>query len=229
MKTGLTGARKGQLAEILRGTEFFKGLPESDCRRLASACRILELEKGEIIFHEQGRGDAVYTVVRGNVRLHKNGPGGQEVVIRTLRPGETFAEVILFEEPRYPVTAVALTASAVLAIPRQHFFSLLDDRRFRSDFLTMLMRKNRYLTERVRRLTACSVEERFVLFLRDHYGEVASITPEISKREMAAAIGATPETFSRMIRKLTKQGLLRWPARTIHLPEGFWSRRRELA
>jgi CRP/FNR family transcriptional regulator len=193
-------------------------------RRLAASCRVRELAKREILFHERGRGEAVYVLTRGAVRLHKTGPGGAETVIRTLRPGETFAEVVLFEEPHYPVTAVALTPATVIAVPRRNLLALLDNRSFRSDFFAMLMRKNRYLTERVRRLMSCSVEERFFLFLREQYGGTTKITPDISKSEMAAAIGATPETFSRMIQKLRTQGLLRWPDRTISLPEGFWSR-----
>ena len=119
-----------------------------------------------------------------------------------VRPGETFAEVILFEETRYPVTAVALTDVLLLKILRRDLQRLLEDGGFRGDFIAMLMRKQRYLAERIRLLSTQNVEERLFHFLREQYGPAERIEMGISRKALAAAIGTTPETLSRLLRRL---------------------------
>ena len=93
---------------------------------------------------------------------------------------------------------------------------------FRRDFIGMLMRKQRYLTERILFLTASDVEERFFLFLEQQYGHRERYTIALSKRDFAAAIGTIPETFSRLLLRLREQGRIRWEGRTLTLPAGFW-------
>jgi len=73
-------------------------------------------------------------------------------------------------------------------------------------------------------LTSMDVEERFTEFLREHYGETAVITPDLSKKDIASAIGATPETFSRLLQKLEKRGDFTWNGKSIHLTPDFWDR-----
>ena len=81
----------------------------------------------------------------------------------------------------------------------------------------MLMRKQRYLADRIRQLSTANVEERFFNFLRDQYGADEEIEVAISKKQIAAAIGVTPETFSRLIRKLTREKKLSWTGKRLRL------------
>jgi len=171
---------------------------------------------------EQTRGHEMFLLARGAMALHKTTPDGNDIVIRTVKPGEVFAEVILFEDNVYPVTAKALTAARVLELRRRDLLHLLDDADFRDDFICGLMRKQRYLADRVRYLAAYDVEERLLLFLKEQYGRQATITPDISKKDIAAAIGTTPETLSRLAQRLTQEGKLRWKGRTLYLDPKFW-------
>ena len=66
-------------------------------------------------------------------------------------------------------------------------------------------------------MTSQDVEERFFLFLREQYGDAREIDVAISKKEFAAAIGTTPETFSRLIRRLTKERKLSWRGKNLTL------------
>jgi CRP-like cAMP-binding protein len=49
-----------------------------------------------------------------------------------------------------------------------------------------------------------------------------------SKKDIAAQIGTTPESLSRLINKLTRRQVLSWEGNTIRLCPGFWDRRDEL-
>jgi CRP-like cAMP-binding protein len=79
----------------------------------------------------------------------------------------------------------------------------------------MLMRKQRYLAERIVQQQAHDVESRLLWFLKEQFGTQKTVTLSISKKDIAGAIGTTPETLSRLILKLKKRKLLTWTGRTL--------------
>lgn len=210
-------------AELIRNAVFFGGLSDTACSKLAALSHRKTVEKRDVLFMEESKGSAIYLLVSGTIQLVKTSLEGKETVIKTVKQGELFAEVILFEKPQYPVTAIARSQSEVIALPRDGFLKLLDEPEFRNDFMAVLVRKQRYLTERIQQLTSMDVEERFVEFLREQYGKQDCITPGLSKKDIASAIEATPETFSRLIQKLEKRGALKWDGKTIRISTGFWT------
>jgi len=201
---------------------FFEGICRASKEALASLCQPREWRKKTVLFHEREPGDAMFLLARGRVGLHKVTPDGREVVIKVIKPGEVFAEVILFEEKVYPVTAVALTDVLVFKLPRRDLLSLLRQEDFRNDFIAMLLRKQRYLAEKIRQLTSQDVEERLRAFLREQYGEREQITAEINKKQLASAIGTTPETLSRVLLQLKRRKFLTWKEGVIAVAPAFW-------
>jgi CRP-like cAMP-binding protein len=208
--------------DLIRRAKFFSGLSEAACKRLAELSCRRTITKRDLLFMEGSEGKAVYLLTSGSIQLVKTNLDGKETVIKTVKLGELFAEVILFEKSRYPVTAVACTEAEVIELPRAGFLKLLNEEEFRNDFMAMLMHKQRYLAERIQQLTSMDVEARFVEFLREHYGEKEKITPDLSKKDIASAIGATPETFSRLLQKLEKRAGFTWEGKTIKVTPAFW-------
>lgn len=204
---------------LLSETGFFAGLPYEARRKLANVAVVKNVPKGSTIFHENQAGDAFYQIVRGQVRLHKDAPDGREVVIKIMGAGETFAEVVLFEEARYPVTAIALSDTMLLCFPRAEIHRLLDDRAFRNHFIAMLMRKQRYLAQRIRDSASQPLDERLLSFLTTQFGPGPRIEVPIAKKHIAAALDITPETLSRLIRRLTARRVLRWQGHIVTLYE----------
>jgi CRP/FNR family transcriptional regulator len=212
------------IASLIGQSEFFKGISQDACARLAKVCHRRRLRKRDTLFLEGSTGGTVFILEDGCLQLTKTAASGDEVVIKTVRPGELFGEVVLFEQDDYPVTATAVISSSVLGMSRIDIQALLGQAGFRREFIASLMRRQRYLAGRVRYLASYDVEERFLLFLRDHYGRVNEIEPDISKRDMAAAIGATPETFSRLIRRLSGDGTITWQGGSLALDPRAWER-----
>ncbi len=203
------------ITAILSQLNFFQGLGEASRRALAEVCIPRDVAKGEVLFREGDEGHSVYVCNRGRVRLHKMAPDGTEVVIKVVRPGATFAEVVLFERERYPVTATAIEPCGLFLIPRREVRALLRRDDFRDDFIGMLMRKLRHLAERVPMLTTTDVEARLFHFLDEQFGSAPSVQSGLTKKEVAAAIGTTPETLSRLLARLDEEGRLQWSGRTI--------------
>jgi CRP-like cAMP-binding protein len=212
---------------ILSGAEFFRGISERSLRALAGACIAKRVEKRRILFQEDQEGDSLYILAEGAVQLYKSAEDGREVVLRTLKPGEIFGEVVLFEARRYPASAVALAPCVLLRLTRLQVDCLLADERFRADFIAMLMRKQRYLAERILYLTTRDVEDRFFDFLTEQYGRREAYRIPLSKKDVAAAIGTVPETFSRLLLRLKEEGKGSWEGERLALAPGFWRGRAE--
>lgn len=207
---------------LLSQVEYLKDISKKSREAVAKICVLKTLPKKHFIFMEDDPGHSVYICVKGNIQLHKTTPDGRQIVIKIIKPGEIFAEVILFEENRYPVTATALTRCKLLALPKARFHELLNLEDFRHDFIAMLMRKQRYLAEQIKYLTNHDVEERFFHFLTSNYKKRERIRLSISKKDIAAAIGATPETLSRLILRLKNEGKLVWEGKEIQIAPSRW-------
>lgn len=207
---------------ILDQARFFDGISEASKRTLTRFCMPVERPRQSVLFREGESGEAMYLLARGRISLGKVSEAGDETVIKVLKPGEVFAEVVLFEQREYPVTAVALTDVLVMRLLRRDLLDLLGQQDFRNDFIAMLLRKQRYLTDRIQQLTRHDVAERLRAFLAEQYGERLDIAVEMNKKQLAAAIGATPETLSRLLQDLNRRGLLTWKQRAITVSPRFW-------
>jgi CRP/FNR family transcriptional regulator len=212
---------------VLASAEFFRGISERSLRSLAAACIAKRVEKRRVLFREGQEGDSLYILAEGAVQLYKSAEDGREVVIRTLKPGEIFGEVVLFESGCYPASAVALSPCVVLRLTRLQVDCLLTGEQFRGDFISMLMRKQRYLAQRILYLTTRDVEDRFFDFLAEQYGRQEAYRIPLSKKDVAAAIGTIPQTFSRLLLHLKAKGTASWEGERLALQAGFWQRRGE--
>jgi CRP-like cAMP-binding protein len=210
---------------LLEHSDFFRSLSTARRGAIAAICIQKTLRKREMLFHEGDTGHSMYLMAQGAVQLFKTSADGKEVVIKLVRPGEIFGEVVLFQEDRFPVSACALTAVQVYLLPRRQFDLLLDEEQFRREFIGMLLAKQRFLAEQIFRLSALDVEQRFFHFLREQYGEREEYLVDVTKRDVAAAIDALPETLSRLLLKLKEEGVIQWEGESLRVRKGFWTER----
>jgi CRP/FNR family transcriptional regulator len=208
---------------LLEQSEFFRSISPAGRRAIAAICIPRMLRKREMLFMEGETGHSMFLMAQGAVQLFKTSSEGKEVVIKLVRAGEIFGEVVLFEQDRFPVSACALTSDAqVFLLPKKQFDYLLEQEDFRRDFVSMLLSKQRYLSDQIFRLSALDVEQRFFHFLRDQYGEREEYRIDVTKRDVAAAIDALPETLSRLLLKLKDEGTVQWDGEKLRVRKGFW-------
>ena len=210
------------IKKLLRQSEFFKGTSESSVQAISKIAFPKYLKKRNILFTEGQKGHLVYLLAQGNIQLTKNSINGKEVVIKIISPGEIFGEVIIFEKDSYPVNATAVQDSLLYLLPKHQISCLFEKESFRNDFIRMLIKKQRYLAEKIFYLSAYDVEERLFKFLAEHYGKKEKYMIDLTKKDVALAIGAMPETMSRVLLRLKERGILDWKNKTIILKNGFW-------
>ena len=213
---------------LLTSSNFFQGISTSSIDALAKITIPKVLNKKAILFSEGQKGHSIFLLGKGTIQLSKNSIDGKEVVIKIIRPGEIFGEVILFETDSYPVSAFAIQESLLFLMPKRQIICLFQNEHFRNDFIRMLMKKQRYLTEKILYLSAYDVEERLFKFLYEQYGMHEQYTINLTKKEVAAAIGVMPETMSRILLRLKNQKVLVWENNKIYLKKEFWQTERSI-
>jgi CRP/FNR family transcriptional regulator, dissimilatory nitrate respiration regulator len=210
------------IVSILKNAELFKDIGEENLKAIGQSGSTHILGKNVHIFWEGDEGTAFYVLLKGTLKLYKSSRDGQETIVKLVKPGEMFAEVVLFENNQYPVSAETVTESQVFKIERRDFLALLNSEQFRNEFITVLINKQRYLTQRILYLTAYDVEERFFRFLKTRYGMHISYTIDLTKKDIAAAIGTIPETLSRLLQRLKTRGVIQWEGDHLKLKDRFW-------
>lgn len=216
----MRNADKMSIREQLEKASFFRGLSDEHRTELEEISVLKSVAKRDYLFHEGELGCNMFLMLEGSMQLHKNTEEGREVVIRVVQAGDVFGEVVLFEKERYPVSARAVTQVQVLMFSKMGIYRLLNQESFRNDFIAMLMMKQRYLATRIQELTTQDVEQRLFAFLHTQYGEGPNFQVPLSKKDVAAAIGTTPESLSRLLQRLQDEGVLEWKGGKVRMGRG---------
>lgn len=206
----------------LKNLDLFGNLDESALRGLSKDAIYRQIEQKKILFREGFEEKYFYILLNGSVRLYKTSYDGKESTIKIIHPGEFFAEAILFGRKEYPVSAAAVELSEIIAIHRDSFWKMLDNPDSRNIFLGALFDKLRFLTDQIHYLSSHDVEDRFFRFIINTYGKQYHYNITIHKKDIASAVGTIPETFSRLILRLTKMGIVAWKKNTLIIKDGFW-------
>ena len=107
---------------FLQNVDIFNHSTTEELSFIASIAREEEKPRGSILFHEEERADAMYVVVKGKVRLHKD---DQEILI--VREQQAFGTWALFDQEPRVMTATALEDVHLLKIEQEEFYDLLSD------------------------------------------------------------------------------------------------------
>lgn len=203
--------------QALRQNPLFRALSDEQFQLLLQEVAIRPLQQGEPLFEEGAAAKAFYFLHRGQIKLYRLSPAGQEKVIEIVRPGQTFAEALMFLDiPAYPVSAEALADSEILLINNRAFLRLLAES-VETCFHVMahISMRLRGLLNEIDALTLQNASLRLVNYLLYLAKDVASdarsaeITLPAAKNIIASRLSIQPETLSRILGNLSGKGLIR--------------------
>jgi CRP-like cAMP-binding protein len=133
----------------LQHVDLFRHATTEMLAYISSIAHDGHVESGQTIFAEGEASEAMFVIVRGTVRLEKN---GQEIL--TVTESQSFGTWALVDDEPYLMTAQALTAVHFLKIRREEFHDLLFDR----DEITPVIFKA--VVERVKQNAIRAIEHR---------------------------------------------------------------------
>ena len=107
MAADLTGL--SDEAQSLARVPLFKRLEPHELEKLAEEIDQVNYKAGEVIFNEHDRGDALYVLEEGSVRIWVTDEDLQPVTLAELQPGAFFGELAVLDQGERSSSATAIT------------------------------------------------------------------------------------------------------------------------
>jgi CRP/FNR family transcriptional regulator len=207
------------VSALLKHTPLFAGLSEPDIEALQGICSVSKCPRGELLFSDGERAEGFYVVLDGKVKVYKLSAEGKERILHIVHPGGTFAEAAIFGNGLYPAYAEPLIPSMLLYIPRDGFLQLLaTNGRIAINMIAGLSRFLRQFAQQIEELTFKDVPSRLARYLLDlSRGRQMTVELPISKSQLASNLGTVSETFSRTLRKLSDDDLIRVSGKWVEI------------
>lgn len=197
---------------IVDRVPMFHAMGEALTRSLVRNRGPRRYERGEEVFQQGEPADAFFLVLEGWVKLFRELPTGDHVVVAIFATGETFAEAAMFLGGRYPVSAEAVSPTRLLRIDGQSLRgAILQNPQIAFDMLAAASLHLKHLVEQIEQLKVQSAPERIADFLLAQTsvrrGPVQIALP-YEKSLIANRLGMKPESFSRALARLRDFGVV---------------------
>ena len=220
----------GEIKQQLAKVPLFHGVPDRALEIAASAVRKRVFEPGATIFQEGDKGEALYIMAKGLVKLSKVDLGGHEKTLAILQPPEFFGEMALLGQTTRSATVTTLN--------EVHCYLLFNDdfRRLISDYPAINLNLTSTLAARLRGMD----DESQVLSYQDAQGRVAYVLlrlyrggvidldeeralVRLTHQELANLAGTSRETVTRALKALEGEGVIETRPKEVYItdPEGL--------
>ena len=190
---------------------LFSKLTDLQLDKVCQFSQLQQLADGQLLFNQGDKVSSFYMILSGKIKLFRMSPDGQEKIIDIVKSGQVFAEALMFNEREsYPVSSAALSATTVIAVNAKNFHDMLWDSTGTCILLLSDMSfRLRKLINEIETLTLHSGTCRVASYLIHEMPEqTKNFELDTAKNIIAARLSIKPETFSRIIRNLSTQGIL---------------------
>jgi CRP/FNR family transcriptional regulator len=211
----LSEARSERTLQAVKSLPFFRGLTAEDQRRLAAVATLRDYQRGDALWREGDAADYLTIIVRGRVKIVRQGPQG-DVILEIFGEGEPVGAIAVYNYIPYPASAVCLEPVALLLLPRRDYFELLErDPDFARAIMRELTKLVIALTHKVTELRGQKVEARLAqlfLTLAERMGRESKRGVEIplhlTRQEVADLVGTTVESAIRVLSRWGREEIV---------------------
>jgi CRP/FNR family transcriptional regulator, dissimilatory nitrate respiration regulator len=201
-----------KLTEQIARIPLFHGLTAKLYDELAMIVVDQVVPRGRMIFSQGDEASGLYVVISGRLKIFKLSPEGKEQILHLFGAGEPIGEVAVFAGGNFPACAEALEESRLFFFPRQAFVDMIQ--RYPSvalNMLAVLSLRLRKFASLIEDLSLKEVPGRLaahLLYLEKGQKETPHIELDISKNQLASLLGTIPETLSRILARMSRDGYI---------------------
>lgn len=213
---GTNGNRRDpRLVEgIVTNLPLFRDVGHSNVALVASHARIEHCRRGALIARQGERLPGVIGVAYGLLKLVLPRRNGEEKVLRFLGPNESFGEAVTLLERPCSLDVVALAETMFVVIPVRPLRQLQErDITFANNLVRTLAEGQVRLVREIDARIGSSSAKRLAAYLEslaksEGCSGACAVQLPVTKSALAARLGITKETMSRLLRELKDQGLI---------------------
>lgn len=216
------------LSLVLGEIALFRGLSPAVVGEVARASQVLALPKGRVVYAAGDRPRGIYHVMSGHLKTAVSSPDGGEKVIEILSPRRAFGVAELFADAACVSTVETVTPVVLLAVGREGIFRAMEQE---PEVARRMLGAMADRQSSIERDIAADCFQSGTAKVVDYLARLATesdcavgrieLELEIPKHVLAARLGFTPETLSRIFRELSDAGLIHVHGKHVTLMEAF--------
>lgn len=201
------------LAEF-RHTLIFQHLNFAETDKILAHSRIETIYEGEYLIYEGDSPTHLFFILDGHLITYRTSQLGDEVSIRLLSKGECCMDAVIFMGGSSPIGVKATYPSSILKIPADILKKLMRTHYTLAE--NLLSTVANYYRESLLQIDSLSIKDtktRLGYYLLREFIRSDSISPSFKlpfkKNVVANYLGIKPETLSRTLGQLQKEGHIR--------------------
>ncbi|UIF30124.1 Crp/Fnr family transcriptional regulator [Levilactobacillus brevis] len=196
--------------ECVSQVPIFQRLSVDQRTSVAQVTRPIHADKGGTVFSTGEVSQTLYIVNQGQVRLYHLAEDGREQVLRVLNPGDFVGEIALFTDEIHASYAEATKTTELCTISRAALTALIKKLPPLSMALLGALADRLKAAERQATLLAIpDALPRLAGYLQELSNHATgTVDLPMSKQDLAAYLGMTPESLSRKLRQLVTAGII---------------------
>lgn len=221
----------------LRSCALFEALDDETLALVADAMRERRYRRGEVIFHVDDPGDALFVVGAGEVKIVlPSDESAEPVILTTIGRGGFFGELALLDGGPRSATAIAILPVQALVLRRDALDRLVDSEPvLRRAMFAALAGEIRRLTGHVEDLHFLDLPGRLARHLLRTAADAAPneagdgddrlppgpvrLAWPYTQSELAGMIGGSRQSVNRLLADFVQQGLLRFEGDELVIPD----------
>ena len=192
---------------------MFSALSPSHIKELYNQTHIKHFTKDSIVFYEGDESTYLHILLEGSIKLYKTTPKGTQIQINRLAAPEFIGEYACFEQQPFPATCEFVTNGVMGLLPFDVVYKHLSNPNFSLEIIKSLTGKVGLLSALVHKETVLSSEAK----VADLMTQKLSLFHRLKNNELASILNLTPETFSRIMTKFKKEGIIVVESQTVKI------------
>lgn len=197
-----------KVQEIKR-LELFEDIDEAVLSNLAPYFKKHHYKRNEIVYSNGTSARHFYFLISGRIKIFRLSELGKEQIIRLIEPKEFTGELAVFEGVR-KAYATTLKESVVYSIEHAKFKEILKDNADISLKMIEILSLRLHLSEeQTSWLSTNTSKERLWIYLNKESvleNDQLLVHQKVTKRFIAAYLGMSSETLSRVLHQLEEEG-----------------------
>ena len=208
---------------VVLAAPLFAGLDPEEARPLLATMATVRLTRGDVLFNEGERGDRLFIISEGKIKLGRRSSDGRENLLAIMGPGQMFGELSLFDPGPRSATVTAVTNATFASLSHEDLLRWLDGRpQVARGLLSQLAARLRKSNDVVADLVFSDVPGRVakaLLDLADRFGRGADdgihVHHDLTQEELAQLVGASRETVNKALADFASRGWVRLEPRSV--------------
>ena len=216
--------RKSEVDYSTNLAEVWRVLNDKEREILRNNCEIQCYKRNQLIYREGDEPEEMMCLLKGKVKIFKEGIGGRTQIIRMIKPIQYFGHRANFAQERYLTSASAFENSTVCLIPMTIVRDLIaKNYRLAMFFIKQLSIDLGIADERTVNLTQKHVRGRLadaLLFLMDSYGleeDGATLSIYLAREDLANLSNMTTSNAIRTLATFVSERIIALDGRKIKL------------